>query len=244
VNKYTIRIKWSYATEFIKFDPTKTLRRGQIIRTHEYWPDEKRQVEYKATVFEHSATKFKHKIALHYDKKNNFEVAKVVDLGKSTIAIDLLKGSVTAKWKNDPSSARYDGYSPATLIGEDLLLELEYRAVVQLSKKQAKFRTLLLEQGPFCALSGERTECVLDAAHVVDAGARGGYGPGNGLLLRTDIHRLFDAGLLRIRLDGTLDISKELSAAYQHELSKYALDPKVLTRISENLSRLDQRPGH
>ena len=46
-----------------------------------------------------------------------------------------------------------------------------------------------------CAVTGERTLPILDAAHIRPFGdPKGGHRVQNGLLLRTDIHRLFDRG--------------------------------------------------
>jgi putative restriction endonuclease len=46
-----------------------------------------------------------------------------------------------------------------------------------------------------CAVSGEKTLPILDAAHIHAFEAGGEHAPSNGLLLRTDIHRLFDLAL-------------------------------------------------
>jgi putative restriction endonuclease len=45
-----------------------------------------------------------------------------------------------------------------------------------------------------CAITGERTLPILDAAHIRPYGQGGEHDITNGLLLRTDIHRLFDLG--------------------------------------------------
>ena len=66
-------------------------------------------------------------------------------------------------------------------------------------KGQAKFRREVLEYcGSACLISGCETLEVIEAAHIVPV-SEGGYDvAGNGLPLRADLHRLFDAGLLRI----------------------------------------------
>ena len=43
-----------------------------------------------------------------------------------------------------------------------------------------------------CAVTDEKTLPILDAAHIRAFSAGGEHDVGNGLLLRTDIHRLFD----------------------------------------------------
>ena len=49
-----------------------------------------------------------------------------------------------------------------------------------------------------CALTGENCESSLEAAHIIPAHEGGPEYPENGMLLRADIHRLFDAGKFRI----------------------------------------------
>ena len=49
-----------------------------------------------------------------------------------------------------------------------------------------------------CAITGERTLPVLEAAHIKPYGMGGPHQPENGLLLRSDLHTLFDQGYLTV----------------------------------------------
>lgn len=49
-----------------------------------------------------------------------------------------------------------------------------------------------------CAITGCTTEVVLEAAHVIPVSEGGSYALDNGILLRSDIHRLFDLDLVAI----------------------------------------------
>jgi putative restriction endonuclease len=49
-----------------------------------------------------------------------------------------------------------------------------------------------------CAVTGERTLPALDAAHIRPCADRGEHEPNNGLLLRRDIHSLFDRGYVTV----------------------------------------------
>jgi putative restriction endonuclease len=53
-----------------------------------------------------------------------------------------------------------------------------------------------------CALTSEKTLPILDAAHIQAYSARGAHQVAKGLLLRTDIHRLFDIGSRTISRTG------------------------------------------
>ena len=54
------------------------------------------------------------------------------------------------------------------------------------------------EYDGMCAITGEVTKAVLEAAHVIPHSEGGDNDRGNGILLRSDLHNLFDAGLLKI----------------------------------------------
>ena len=60
--------------------------------------------------------------------------------------------------------------------------------------QQGEFRQqLLVMDERRCAVTGETCELVLEAAHIVPAHKGGCEVPSNGILLRADIHRLFDS---------------------------------------------------
>lgn len=62
---------------------------------------------------------------------------------------------------------------------------------------QQRFRESLLERfGATCAVTGKQPDAVLDAAHLYAFAERPVHQDGGGLLLRADVHRLFDRLLL------------------------------------------------
>lgn len=79
-----------------------------------------------------------------------------------------------------------------------------------------------------CAISGCRTEEALEAAHVVPVSQGGGYAPENGILLRRDLHRLFDLDLVAINPTGlAVAVSDQISADYKEYVGRKAkLPPK------------------
>ena len=67
---------------------------------------------------------------------------------------------------------------------------------IALRQGQTKFRnTLLLTYQRRCAVSACNAEPVLEAAHIVPFRGQATHHVQNGLLLRSDIHTLFDRGL-------------------------------------------------
>lgn len=66
-------------------------------------------------------------------------------------------------------------------------------------KEQAKFRVDLLELFlGSCLISGCRSRDAIDAAHVLGVDGAGADTLDNGLIIRADLHRLFDRDLLAI----------------------------------------------
>ena len=74
-----------------------------------------------------------------------------------------------------------------------------------------------------CAVSGERTLPILDAAHIRGYGEGGAHDPANGLLLRTDIHRLFDLGYVTVSDDRRFEVSHRLKADFDNGRHYYDL---------------------
>jgi putative restriction endonuclease len=74
-----------------------------------------------------------------------------------------------------------------------------------------------------CAVSGEKTLPILDAAHIRRYGDGGVHDPANGLLLRTDIHRLFDLGYVTVSADHRFEVSHRLKADFDNGRHYYDL---------------------
>lgn len=74
-----------------------------------------------------------------------------------------------------------------------------------------------------CAVTGERTLPILDAAHIKSYSAGGKHDPENGLLLRTDIHRLFDRGYVTVGEDGCFNVSSRLREDFENGKIYYDL---------------------
>jgi hypothetical protein len=77
---------------------------------------------------------------------------------------------------------------------------------------QGKFRKDLLKRhGAVCAVTGPAPEAALDAAHLYSYAAVGSHLEHGGVLLRKDIHRLFDIGSLAVDPQSLeIDLSVEL----------------------------------
>lgn len=86
-------------------------------------------------------------------------------------------------------------------------------AVRQVSVRigQPAFRAELVRKyGLVCAFTGPAPAEALEACHLYSYAEVGRHRADGGLLLRRDLHRLFDQGLLAVRADGTVDVCDAL----------------------------------
>ena len=83
-----------------------------------------------------------------------------------------------------------------------------------------------------CAVSGEKTLPILDAAHIRSYAEGGEHEVSNGLLLRTDIHRLFDLGYVTLTDTNRFAVSARLKADFDNGVHYYAMQGTELAKPS------------
>jgi len=89
---------------------------------------------------------------------------------------------------------------------------------------QGAFRVLVTDAyDRRCAVSGERTLPILDAAHIRAYADGGEHEGSNGILLRTDIHKLFDLGYVTVDEDRRFVVSGRLKADFDNGKHYYDL---------------------
>ena len=77
-----------------------------------------------------------------------------------------------------------------------------------------------------CAVTAEKTLPALEAAHIVPVGQQGMHQISNGLLLRRDLHALFDQHYITITPDKTVLVSKRIRAEFENGREYYAMHGK------------------
>lgn len=85
-----------------------------------------------------------------------------------------------------------------------------------------------------CAVTGEHSLPALDAGHIKPFGDGGPHATSNGLLLRADLHRLFDKGYVTVDADMRFVVSKRLRDEFQNGKTYYPFDGQ-LVRMPGNL---------
>jgi putative restriction endonuclease len=82
---------------------------------------------------------------------------------------------------------------------------------------QGAFRIAVTEAyGRQCAITDGKVLPALDAAHIKPYGEGGEHTKSNGILLRKDIHSVFDAGYVTIRDNFTFSVSKKIKEVFNN----------------------------
>lgn len=92
-----------------------------------------------------------------------------------------------------------------------------------------------------CAMTGERTLPVLEAAHIRPYSKGGAHELRNGLLLRSDLHKLFDGGYMTVDPSShQIIVSRRIREEFDNGREYYALDGRTLRLPHDSLSRPDR----
>jgi putative restriction endonuclease len=89
-----------------------------------------------------------------------------------------------------------------------------------------------------CAVTGEHSLPVLEAAHIRPYGTGGEHAVSNGLLLRSDVHRLYDQGYVTVSPDHKFKVSPLLREVWNNGTVYYAFEGKTIQLPGEK----DQLP--
>jgi putative restriction endonuclease len=115
---------------------------------------------------------------------------------------------------------------------------------------QGAFRVLVTDAYQRrCAVTGERTLPALDAAHIRPYAEGGEHSVSNGLLLRRDIHCLFDLGYVTVTPDHAFEVSPRIREEFENGRDYYAMHGKSLlvprrTELRPDAAALDWHNNH
>ena len=105
---------------------------------------------------------------------------------------------------------------------------------------QGAFRVLVTDTYQRrCAVSGEKTLPALDAAHIRPFSDGGRHEPSNGILLRRDIHSLFDAGYVTVSPDLKFEVSGRIREEFENGRHYYAFHGQSIATPDDPKRRPD-----
>jgi len=135
--------------------------------------------------------------------------------------------------------ARLDTVPSSALAVQEQRYGVEYLARARLG--QGAFRVLVTDAYERrCAITGERTLPVLEAAHIRPYAERGPHLVSNGLLLRSDLHTMFDQGYLTITDDHVVEVMRRIRAEFENGKEYYKHHGGKLLVLP---SRSEERPA-
>ena len=178
-------------------------------------------------------------VVVDYHEANNLKLAERYDIYWGTNTIVLKQGNRTGhcSWlrlgARRPEKVRWE----AGGLGEsqDRPLSRYWR-----SRRYAQFRKIVLAADSHCCvITGEQTPETLEAAHLVPAKNGENDISSNGITLRADLHRLFDAGLITFAESGRVIIRAPKSPSfdeYRQLLRNRRLPPPTFARVKATLA--------
>jgi putative restriction endonuclease len=162
-----------------------------------------------------------------------------------------------ANWS--PNIVRGKGYDTTTGEGkrvwDAVLLRLRAMRVPMIEEQIRRYGspvlvTPRLGQGSFrimvtdaysrrCAVTNERTLPALDAVHIKPYVENGPHDVSNGILFRSDIHKLFDNGYVTVTNDYRFEVSRRIKEEFENGRDYYALNGKPLMVPSAHMLKPD-----
>ena len=141
--------------------------------------------------------------------------------GAGGLDLGLIQAGNNIIWAND-----IDADAVATYISdtERKLVKGQYRP------NQARFRREVLAAYGRCVITNVEMPEVLEAAHIVPFKYHGEDTIANGFPMRMDIHYLFDAGHLRISVDGDVFLSDKARWSYGASIPPRIFIPDQINR--------------
>lgn len=145
---------------------------------------------------------------------------------------DMQSGTGLALWQavsERLERARVKTIGPATMAAQQSA-RYGQPLIVHPRLGQKSFRMLVTDTYRYrCAMTGERTLPVLQAAHIRPYSEGGEHELSNGLLLRSDLHTLFDLGYVSVEPDERrIMVSKRIREEFENGRDYYKLNGEPL----------------
>lgn len=126
----------------------------------------------------------------------------------------------------DAKESQFTLEEPAAQYGNPILTKVRLG--------QGAFRVLVTDAyNRKCAISNEKTLPVLDAIHIKAFAESGPHFISNSLLLRSDLHKLFDAGYLTITTGLKVEVSNRIKEEFENGKEYYKFHGSAIANLPE-----------
>ena len=212
--------------------------------THIFWGGVYKWVTFKVSVKIEKIDAERTEVHIEFAEKDNQhlfdkypEDAKKITWGKHVLTLTQGENCGPSEWiADDNEPCKGPGWQLEEIAGGHT--GRPKSAIWRLQREnQSVFRQHLLAMDERCALTGEDCEVALEAAHIVPAHLGGREVLSNGILLRADIHRLYDANppIISICPDtGKVSILKKYGSC---NFSNEQIPEEVRYRVADALKR-------
>jgi putative restriction endonuclease len=107
---------------------------------------------------------------------------------------------------------------------------------------QGAFRVLVTDAYQRrCSITGEKTLPVLEAAHIKPYAQSGPHALANGILLRSDMHKLFDTGYLTITNELKVEVSPRIKEEFHNGREYYQYHGSSLLYLPPGYDKRPER---
>ncbi len=133
-------------------------------------------------------------------------------------------------------------YNKSPLLMEEPASHLYGNSILQKVRLgQGAFRVLITDAySRKCSISGEKTLPVLEAAHIKPYAISGPHALTNGILLRSDLHKLFDSGYVTVTTDLKVEVSPRIRDEFENGREYYQFHGRSLYTLPESIA---EHPG-
>jgi len=179
-----------------------------------------------------------HRLTLTYRRENQDVVLGLdyiwgmttIVLSSNLLAADIAFRADEKRWRNS-DVRHYQDYAIRLISGARTIV-----SEVSVRCGQGAFRAALFKQTQRCEITGDSVREMLDAAHINAVADNSINDPSNGLLLRADFHRLYDAGYFWIDMDGCFHMRPEMPESHGRILKDMErLGDATLARVRDAL---------
>ena len=219
----------------------------------EFWSPKIREfTKFEAEVWIERSTNGRIDIVVRYDRGLN---PKIQDdsydscWGTNRIIVEQGENHGNYHWKGDNEfdfeSIKSKGKDKCGWRKYELREPKEHRGYRRRNRKKT-FRDQIIAKDRKCVISREKTELVLEAAHIIPDKDDGSDTPKNGIALRVDIHRLYDKKMSFINpksgepvINNKFVGKFKLSSTYKNLLKdSKGLPSETLKRVSKALQEV------